>query len=146
MKNISKHISEPVVGSCLVMQKGSAKALMTGAVAGAAGSAARAATDTVANNRASGASPLQGGPAALGVLAITDDEVVLLSGRRGMIRAKATGVAGRLPRRGLVDAELGRARLQAPLRLTWDDGSSWELAVPRKFVKQARGIVEQLAV
>lgn len=144
MKNAENHISEPVVGSCLVTPRSSAKAAIVGAVAGAAGSAVRAASDTVASHADRAASPLAPGTASVGLLALTADDVVLLDGRRGMIGTVATGVAGRAPRRDLVGAEIGAGRLTAPLRLSWGDGSAWELSVPRSDVKKARALVDQL--
>jgi hypothetical protein len=79
------------------------------------------------------------------MLAVTDDEVVLLTVRRGMIKPSATGVVGRGARADVCGAELGKCRLQAPLRLEWADGSAWELAVPRSDMKKARVLVEQIA-
>ena len=146
MKNADKHITEPVVGSCLVLPRSSAKTVIAGAVAGsAAGSAARAASDTIAARSDQGASPLASGTASVGLLALTADDVVLLDGRRGMVGTVATGLAGRAPRRELVDAEVGSGKLTAPLRLSFEDGSTWELAVPRSDVKKARTLVAQLA-
>jgi hypothetical protein len=144
VKNAEKHISEPVVGSCLVMPRSAAKAAIAGAVAGAAGSAARAASDTVASYRDKDVAPLDSGTASVGLLALTAADVVLLNGRRAMIGTVATGVAGRAPRSELVDAEVGSGKLTAPLRLSWGDGSAWELSVPRSDVKKARALVEQL--
>jgi len=101
MKNSDKYISAPIEGSCLVMPRSAAKGIFAGAIAGEAlGSAARAASDTVAASRDKQASPLQTGTASLGMLALTADEVVLLDGRRGMIKPVATGLAGRAARDG----------------------------------------------
>jgi hypothetical protein len=141
MKNAEKHIQNPITDSCLVMPKGATKGIMGGALVGAvAGSAGKAANDQVAAMR-SGA-PLAGGTASLGLLALTDDEIVLLDGRRGMVRPVATGLAGSVQRSALVDAELGTGRLSSPLRLSFEDGSSWQLEVPRKYVKDARRLLE----
>jgi hypothetical protein len=62
-----------------------------------------------------------------------------------MIKPVATGLAGRSPRHGVVGAELGDGKLTAPLRVSWADGSTWEVAVPRAELKRARALVEQLA-
>lgn len=146
MKNADKYISEPIEGSCLVMPSSAAKGIFAGAVAGAVvGSAARAASDTVTASRDKQASPLQTGTASLGMLALTADEVVLLNGRRGMIKPVATGLAGRASRGGIVDAELGSGKLTAPLRLAWADGSTWVVDVPRAEQKRARALVEQVS-
>jgi len=146
MKNADKYISEPIVGSCLVMPTSAGKGILAGAVAGAAaGSAARAASDTIAGARGKDASPLNPGTASLGLLALTADDVVLLDGRRGMLKPVATGLAGHSPRRGVVGAELGKGKMTAPLRLSWADGSTWTLDIPRAETKRARALVEQLA-
>lgn len=145
MKNADKYISEPIVGSCLVMPTSAAKGILAGAVVGAAGSAARAASDTIAGARGKDASPLEPGTASLGLLALTADDVVLLNGRRGMVKPVATGLADHSPRRGVVGAELGKGKLTSPLRLSWADGSTWTLDVPRAETKRARALVEQLA-
>lgn len=79
MKKLEQHLSEPVMGSCLVTPKG------------------------------------------------------------------ATGPAARPPRTQLRDAEFGSGKLTAPLRLTWADGSRWELDVPRAESRKARTLLDQLA-
>lgn len=146
MKNSDKYISAPIEGSCLVMPRSAAKGIFAGAIAGEAlGSAARAASDTVAASRDKQASPLQTGTASLGMLALTADEVVLLDGRRGMIKPVATGLAGRAARDGIVAAELGSGKMTAPLRLAWADGSTWEVDVPRAEQKRARALVERVS-
>ena len=144
MKNADKHLPAPIIGSCLVTPRSSAKAQFASAVAGSAGSAARAASDTIAGRVDQSASPLDGGTASLGMLAVTNGEVVLLNGRRGMTRPVATGVAGRAPRGDLVTAEVGSGKLTAPLLLSWSDGSTWELSVPRSDMKKARALVDEL--
>lgn len=146
MKHANKYISEPIEGSCLVMPRSAAKGIFAGAIAGEAlGSAARAASDTATASRDKQASPLQSGTASLGMLALTAGEVVLLDGRRGMIKPVATGLAGRAGREGIVAAELGSGKMTAPLRLAWADGSTWEVDVPRAEQKRARALVDQIS-
>ena len=144
MKNVDKHVAEPLVGSCLVTPKGASTGIMAGAVLGAAGSAAKAAADTASGAHGDGKAPLATGTASLGLLALTAQDVVLVNGRRGMVKPVATGLAGRAPRRDLVGAELGKAKLTAPLRLTWADGSEWLLDVPRAETKRAQALLDQL--
>jgi len=145
MKKLEHHLAEPVIGSCLVTPKGASTGTMAGAVLGAAGSAAQAAADTAAGLHGRDKSPLASGTAALGMLALTADDVVLLNGRRGMLRPVATGLAAKTPRHQLVDAELGKAKLTAALRLSWADGTHWELDVPRAEIRKARALLDQLA-
>ena len=145
MKNLQRHLSEPVIGSCLITPKGAAAGAFAGAVLGAAGSAGRAAADTAAAARGRGKSPMDAGTASLGMLALTADEIVLVNGRRGMVRPVATGLAARAPRTQLREAELGSGKLTAPLRLIWADGSRWELDVPRAESRKARSLLDQIA-
>jgi hypothetical protein len=143
MKNAEKHIDLPIVGYCLVMPRGGAKGILRSAVAAeVGGSAARATSDMVAA-RPDSSSPLEPGTASVGMLAVTADEVVLLNGRRGMVKPVATGLAGRGPR-SVAAVELGSGKLTAPLRVAWQDGSAWEVDVPRGEAKRARALVEQL--
>jgi hypothetical protein len=145
MKKLEHHLSEPVVGSCLVIPKGAAAGAFAGAVlGGAAGAAGRAAADTAASAHGRDKAPIESGTASLGLLALTADEVVLVNGRRGVTRPVATGLAARASRTQLRDAELGSGRLTAPLRLTWADGSCWELDVPRAEGRKARSLLDQL--
>jgi hypothetical protein len=146
MKNVDKHLAEPIIGSCLVTPKGAAAGAMAGAVLGAGGSMAKAAADTAASQYGNGKAPLDSGTAAVGMLALTADDVVLLNGRRGMLKPVATGLAGRAPRRELAGVELGKGKLVAPLRLSWTDGTEWQLNVPRAEAKKAQALVEQLTV
>jgi hypothetical protein len=143
MKNAEKHINAPIIQSCLVMPKGATKGLMGGAVVGAAGSAVKAALDTATDKRGTAASPLAGGTGTLGLLALTDDEIVLLDGHRGMVRPVADKVVSRVARTRLAAVEIGKGKLSSPIELTWNDGSSWVLEVPRQQVKHARALVEQ---
>jgi hypothetical protein len=146
MKNAEKYIAEPIVASCLVMPTSAAKGIFASAVVGeVAGSAARATSDTITAAQGKDASPLEPGTASLGLLALTADDVVLLNGRRGMLKPVATGLSEQSPRDGLVGAELGKGKMTAPLRLSWADGSTWTVAVPRAETKRARALVEKLA-
>ena len=146
MKKLEPHLPEPVIDSCLVIPKGATAGAFAGAVlGGAAGSAGRAAADTAATVHGRDTSPMEAGTAAVGMLALTADEVLLVNGRRGMLRPVATGLAARAPRTQLREAELGSGKLTTPLRLTWADGSCWELAVPRAESRKARLLLDQLA-
>jgi hypothetical protein len=90
------------------------------------------------------AAPLNTGTASLGLLALTEDDIVLVNGRRGMVKPVATGLGGRGSRSALVGVALGEGKLTAPLRFSWADGTAWELGVPRAEQKRARALVEQL--
>ena len=144
MKNAERYIPEAIVASCLVMPRGGAKGIFASALAETAGSAARATSDTIAARHGQETAPLEPGTASLGLLAITPDHVVLVNGRRGMLKPVATGLGGRKPRSGLVGVELGSGKLTAPLRLSWADGTVWELDVPRGEAKRGRALVEHL--
>ena len=93
MRKLEQHLSEPIIGSCLVTPKGAAAGAFAGALLGAAGSAGRAAADTAVTAHGLGKSPMDAGTASLGMLVLTAHEVVLVNGRRGMLRPVATGPA-----------------------------------------------------
>jgi hypothetical protein len=144
MKNVDRYVAEPLEASVIVMPKGASKTIIARGAAGEiAGSAAPAAVDTAAAHGKSGP-PLEAGTTSLGILALTADDVVLLNGRRGMVKPVATGLADRRPRGGLADVELGSGKLTAPLNLRWADGSTWTVDVPRGEAKRARTLVERL--
>jgi hypothetical protein len=144
MKNVDKHVAEPLVGSCLVTPEGASTGIVAGAALGATGSAAKAAADTAAGVHGDGQGAARDGDGVARAAALTAEDVVLVNGRRGMVKPVATGLAGRAPRRDLVGAELGKAKLTAPLRLTWADGSEWLLDVPRAETKRAQALLDQL--
>jgi hypothetical protein len=91
MKNAEKYVAETILSSCLAMPRTAAKAIFAGAVAQTAGSAARAASDTIAARQGKDESPLEPGTASLALLGLTADDVVLVNGRRGMLKPVATG-------------------------------------------------------
>jgi hypothetical protein len=144
MKNAEKYVPEPVLSSCLVMPKNAAKGIFAAAVAQNVSPAMRVTSDMVTEHSGKDGAPLDSGTAALGLLAVTSDEVVLVNGRRGMLKPVATGLGGRGSRRDLVRADLGSGKLVAPLRLAWADGTEWELDVPRGEAKRARALLEEL--
>jgi hypothetical protein len=43
-----------------------------------------------------------------------------------------------------LDAELGKAKVTASLRLWWADGTQWLLDVPRTETEKARSLLDQL--
>lgn len=144
MKNVDRYVEEPLEASVIVMPKGASKAIIARGAAGEiAGSAALAAVDTAAAHSESG-SPLEAGTTSLGILALTAGKVVLLNGRRGMVKPVATGLADRRSRAALAGVELGNGKLTAPLSLRWADGSAWKVDVPRGEAKRARALVERL--
>jgi hypothetical protein len=144
VKNAEKHIDQPIVGYCLVTPKGAAKGIMRSAVAEEVGGSAWRAASDMAAERHDAPSPLEPGNTSVGMLAVTTDEVVLLNGRRGMVKPVATGLAGRGPRSAIADVALGKGKLTAPLRVAWQDGSAWEVDVPRGEAKRARALIEEL--
>ena len=144
MKNAEKYVPEPILSSCLVMPKNAAKGTFVAAVAQNVSPAVRATSDMLTEHAGKDRAPIDGGTAALGLLALTADDVVLVNGRRGMLKPVATGLGGRGSRGDLVRADLGDGKLVAPLRLAWADGTEWELDVPRGEAKRARALLEEL--
>jgi hypothetical protein len=144
VKNADKHIDQPIVGYCLVMPKGAATGIVRSAVAGEVGGSGWRAASDMAAERHHAPAPLEPGNTSVGMLALTADEIVLLNGRRGMVKPVATGLAGRAPRSAIAGVELGNGKLTAPLRVAWQDGSAWEVDVPRGEAKRAQKLVAQL--
>jgi len=66
----------------------------------------------------------------VGILAITEDELVLVGLTAGLT-LKPSGVLGRVPLSDVQACELKRARLSSPLTVTFRDGGQWLLEVAR---------------
>lgn len=69
------------------------------------------------------------------LLALTDDEVVLVKLKQGAMSAKPTEVLARAPRDQVTTAELAGG-LVPKLSIAFADGSAWSMDVPRVVKKQ----------
>jgi hypothetical protein len=67
---------------------------------------------------------------SVGILAITEDELVLVGLTPG-VTLKPSGVLSRVPLSDVQACELKRARLSSPLTVTFRDGGRWLLEVAR---------------
>jgi hypothetical protein len=119
---------------------------MGGAIAGAAGSAARVVAQMGAERSGAGASPLPTNAFSLGYLAVTSDEIVLVEGSQGMLGPKAKTVLVRVPRSCAQAARWGGGTLARALSIDLTDGVTWELEVPRANVKHAEAVLAELGI
>jgi hypothetical protein len=74
---------------------------------------------------------------SVGILAITEDELVLVGMTPGLT-LKPSGVLGRVPLSDVQACELQRARLSSPLTVTFRDGRRWLLEVARLDLPRAK--------
>jgi hypothetical protein len=79
-----------------------------------------------------------------GYLALTADEVVLLTTKKGLMSAKPAEVLARVPRSQIAGVTLGDG--MAPgLTLLFDDGQAWSFDVTPATKKSAKALVDALA-
>jgi hypothetical protein len=69
------------------------------------------------------------------LLALTDDEVALVKLKQGAVSAKPSEVIARAPREQVTDATLANG-LVPKLSISFADGSTWSMDVPRVVKKQ----------
>ena len=79
------------------------------------------------------------------LLALTDEEVALVTLRSGSLTSKAGDVIARLPRNQVTQAALADGMVPK-LSITFADGSAWSMDVPRVFKRRGdtKRIVELL--
>jgi hypothetical protein len=74
-------------------------------------------------------------------LALSATELVLVKGKQGLVGMKLTGeVISRTPRSAIASIELGEGKVAAPLTITYNDGTRWDLEAARA----RRGAVERV--
>jgi hypothetical protein len=79
-----------------------------------------------------------------GYLALTADEIVLLTTKKGMMSAKPAAVLARVPRAEIAGVTLGDG--MAPgLTLLFDDGQAWSFDVTPATKKSAKSLVDELS-
>ena len=147
MENIEAVVDAPILVGSLITSKGRARAIMGGAVAGAiGGAAARVAVQMAGERGGTGSSPLPSFAFAIGYVAVTAEEIVLVAGRQGLIGPKAERVVARVSRTAAVAAELGTGTLVRPLKVSFDNGDVWELEVPRANTKHIEAVLSELSL
>ena len=78
-------------------------------------------------------------------LAVTGDEVALIKLKSGLVSQKLTEVVARVPRSQVASAELGSGQLAPELTVSFRDGDTWLLEVPRISKKDAEDVVRMLS-
>lgn len=79
-----------------------------------------------------------------GYLALSTDELVLLTTKAGLLSAKPHAVLARVPRGEIAGASLGDG-MSPGLTLLFDNGSAWSFDVPPTTKKHAKALVDTLA-
>jgi hypothetical protein len=91
-----------------------------------------------------GTSPLKKGDIAY--LSVSRDRVVLCRAKRGAFKPKPTEeVIAAAPREAVRGAVIEKGRIAGVLKLSFEDGSTWEFDVPKVHLKGAQEIESQLA-
>lgn len=144
-------LGSPQLAGVKVNPRGMAKSKsmgMSGMYAGVIGAAAGAAAGMRAEKKqrrmaAESVTPKFG---RLAYLAVTASEVALVEMKlKGMVGLELRDVIVRVPRSEVASAELGGGGLfSPPLTITFTNGSTWQLEVPRPNKKQAKEVVETL--
>ena len=91
-----------------------------------------------------GASPL--GKGAIAYLSVSGGEVVLYKAKRGAFKPKPTEeVIASAPRETVRGASIEKGRIAGVLKVSFEDGSTWEFDVPKVHLKGAQAIEASLA-
>jgi hypothetical protein len=91
-----------------------------------------------------GASPLAKG--AIAYLSVSGGEVVLYKAKRGAFKPKPTEeVIASAPRETVRGAAIEKGRIAGVLKVSFEDGSTWEFDVPKVHLKGAQAIEASLA-
>jgi hypothetical protein len=100
--------------------------------------------DQAASAGTAGASPLKKGDIAY--LSVSGDQVVLCKAKRGAFKPKPTEeVIASAPRASVRGAAIEKGRIAGVLKVSFEDGSSWEFDVPKVHLKGAQQIETALA-
>jgi hypothetical protein len=79
----------------------------------------------------------------LAYLAVTEDELALIKLKSGMVTVHLDEVVARMPRSEVASAQLGGG-VSPSLTITFNDGGTWQLEVPRPSKKHAKEVVDAL--
>ncbi len=146
MKNVEDVVGSPVQVGCTVTPKGRASAIITGGVVGGAfGAAGRVVGQMAREAGSAGASPLPAWSGALGYLAVTADEIVLVLGKQGLMSPKAVSVIARAPRSSVAGMALGEGKVAKPLAVSFGGDVTWEFEIPRVQWKDADALLGAFA-
>lgn len=81
-----------------------------------------------------------------GYLVATDDDVALIKAKQGLVGLKLVQVVVRVPRDEVASIELGSGVTTSPLTVSFVNGETWQLEVPRASKRSAEQLVGLLHV
>jgi hypothetical protein len=131
------------VAGTFVMPKGMTRRMTGVAAAGVVGGV----VGGMVAQGASAAKRYEGAPdfGTLGYVAVTDGEVAIVRGKRGLLSPRVGDeVVARAARSDIASAELDPGALKAALRIAFADGGWWEFEVPKVNRKTAQAVVRAL--
>jgi hypothetical protein len=139
-RGMGKKVAAPFTGMYGAVGAGAVGGLIGGAVsAGATGKAIR---EKEAAARAS-ETPQFG---RLAYLVVTPDEVALVHLKSKVVTVAPDAVIARAPRSEVTGIELDKGGLYSPpLTVTFRDGNTWALEVPKPSVKSAKAVIEEVS-
>jgi hypothetical protein len=141
----SKTLGSAQTAGVMVSQLGWAKGQARAVGAGAAGVDLGGIGDRFLKRPTLTASPTTPPFGAHGLLAVTASEISLIKLRPGLTSLKQGEVLARLPRNEAVSAELGEG-LNAPMTITFSDGTTWQFEVGWNLRKDAEAVISALGV
>jgi allophanate hydrolase subunit 2 len=136
--------SEQVLAATFVEPRGMIRSI----VAATAGREILGALGSMSAERAAaagteGASPLKKGDIAH--LSVSNGQLVLCKAKRGAFKPKPTDeVIAAAPREAVRGAAVDKGRIAGVLKVSFEDGSTWEFDVPKVHLKGAQEIASTL--
>jgi hypothetical protein len=134
----SELLGAPQIAGVKVMARGATMSRawnQGGAAGGLIGAAGGAFASGKASKKGSAARAETPDFKGAALLALTDDEVALVKLKQGAVSAKPTEVIARAPRDQVAEATLANG-LVPKLSISFADGSTWSMDVPRVVKKQ----------
>ena len=78
-------------------------------------------------------------------LAVSDSDLALVKLKQGVMKLKMTDeVIARAPRSEVTFAQVGDGKIACPLTISFANGATWEMDVPRAGKKAAKAVVAAL--
>jgi len=103
---------------------------------------------TVAADKATGGERYEGAPdfGQVGYVAVTQDEVAIVRGKKGAFKPKVGDeVVARVRRTDVQAVEFDKGALKGSLKIQFADGGWWEFEIPKIYRKTTEKVVEALA-
>ncbi len=142
-KGAAEVLGTPEVAGTFVSPHGMTKKMTGIAAAGAVGGVVGGMI-----GMAAAGPPFAGAPpfGAVGYVALTEHEIVLIRGKPGALKPKVgTEVVARAPRAAVASAALERGTLKADLRIEFADGGLWAFEIPKIYRATAERVVAALS-